>query len=151
MNNIFSNQNLSNPFLPSNSVNSSVYATIHTTIGTEFCKLYYNKMAGGVNCVLELFNPNVSCSLAGNDVFGSYNLLTWYTNQGIHHFEYNKISGISIPINNNEIMVSVHGFFKGVGLWNQISSWTRFNEIFILENIGNNKFCVKNYIVRTIS
>jgi hypothetical protein len=125
-------------------------APSYITIGSEFCKLYYSKLKNGVNNIHELFDPNVICSVEGNELCGSYNLLMWFVNQSIHHFDYRNVSGISLPFNNNEILVSTQGMLKAIGFWGQESGWTRFNEVFILENIGNNRYVVKKYIIRTI-
>lgn len=136
MNNIFPNRNSHN-----------IYS--HTTIATEFCEYYYELIRNNVNSVFEIFHSNVTCTVEQQELVGSYNLLVWFTNQGIHHFDYDSINKVSQPISSNEILINVHGVFRAVSFWGETTQWFRFNEMFILENIGN-EYLVKNYSMQTI-
>lgn len=120
----------------------------YNLIGFEFAKIYYDRMTCGVNTALDLFNPNVLCTFEPDEVVGSYNWLIKMTSTGAAKFEYANVKGSSQPLNNFDVLVSVKGNLRGVGLWNQyVSSWLNFNETFVLERHGNN-FNIKNYILR---
>ena len=133
-----------------NNINNNYKNQHLINIVAEFYKYYYNHTVHGINTVFEIFHPNISCMVEGNYLQGSYNLLIWFANQGIHRFEYNNLSGISQILNNNDILINVNGCIRTISLWNQSTNWLRFNELFILENIGN-KYVVKNYIISTFN
>lgn len=119
-------------------------------IGEEFCKCYYSKTINGINTIIDLFHPGALCTVEGEELVGGYNLLLKLANLGISRFEYNNVSGITQPISNSEIIVTVNGTLRGIGYWGQVNQWVKFNEVFILENIGGSRFIVKNYMIRAV-
>lgn len=127
--------------------------TITKNIGEEFTKCYYDKIGQGVNMIVDFFHPKALCSLYDNEIIGGYNLFLKYINLGIARCEYSKISGCTQTVNDKEILITVTGVYRTVGYWGQTSPWLQFNEVFILENIGNigeYKYVIKNYIVRLV-
>lgn len=131
----------------------SFYNTINPqyhSVGHEFAKVYYDRLAHhGVNMAFELFSHNVLCTIDCDEFRGSYNWLLKMTRAGISKFEYCNISGTCQPLPNFEILVTVQGTFRGIGLWGQnTSNWLQFNETFVLEKNGDT-YLVRNYILRT--
>jgi hypothetical protein len=118
-------------------------------IGEEFCKCYYSRTIQGVNTAIDLFHPDVLCTVDGEEIRGNYNLLMKFVAMGIARFEYNNVTGTVQPTNNNELILTVNGYLKSVGYWNQAYQWIKFNEVFVLENIGS-KIFIRNYMIRTV-
>lgn len=112
----------------------------------DFCTCYYGKMSEGINTAFELFHPNVIFTIDGYTSQGSFNLLTYLVNQGVHHFEYDNLSVTYQSINNTETLFNANGLLKIISLWGQETNPTQFNEICILERIGNTYY-IKNYVI----
>lgn len=119
-------------------------------IAQEFVKVYYDRMAHhGVNVVFELLGQNVLCTIDSEEFRGSYNWLLKMTRAGVSHFEYRNISGTCQPLTNFEILITVQGNLRAIGLWGQhIGNWQQFNETFVLEKNGDT-YQVRNYILGT--
>ena len=119
-------------------------------ITTNFCNVYYSKAASGINTLLDMFHQNVSCTIQGENIIGSYNLLLNLTNQGICRYDYANISYTSQIISNNSMLINTTGIFRGIGFWNQATDYIRFTESFIIEYDGLS-WVIKNYTIKTIS
>ena len=133
----------------------NVFALQPLNIGQEFAKVYYNRMmVSGVNGTIDLFNPNVICTIDSEELVGSYNWLLKMTKAGIARFEYQNISGSYQPLISNQMcgndyLIVVNGNLRAVNLWGYlISDWMRFNETFILGKYGDN-YVIRNYILST--
>jgi hypothetical protein len=105
-------------------------------------------MTTGINTILDLFHPNVKCSIEEDEFIGSYNLLLNYTNKGIAKFEYHDISYITQSFN-NFLIISVYGYIRSIGFYGNISSWNKFNEIIILEYIEQS-YMIVNYMIKSM-
>lgn len=120
-------------------------------VGQEFAHRYYTTTSTqGVNVALDLFQPNVTCTMDSDEFTGSYNWLLRLTRAGASRFDYQNLTGVSQAVGTYEILVHVSGLLRVVGLHNQYgTNWLRFNEVFLLERQGSN-YQVKNYILRIL-
>jgi len=131
-------------FGTSNNINISL---LYSKIAEDFCKYYYTKISNNsLQDVLPLFHNDVICTLNGEEFKGNINWLLKFTKHGVYKLQYLNIIGSSQPLNNTQILISVKGIVKGISLWGTSANWRNFNEIFVIENIGANKFIIKNYM-----
>ena len=121
------------------------------SIGEAFVKIYYEKMNQGINHAMELFHPNVLCTLGNESFQGSYNWLLKMVNANTGKIEYRGLSLISHPISNydlNGILINVTGFIKVNGYWGEmVINGAKFSEVFIIEKFNDN-YLIKNYILK---
>ncbi|AYV83547.1 MAG: hypothetical protein Hyperionvirus8_31 [Hyperionvirus sp.] len=120
-------------------------------VGEAFAKIYYEKMTQGVNCALDMFHPNVLCSLDGDNFEGAYNWLLKMVNANTGKIEYSNLSLTShYDFGGNKVLVNVTGSLKVSGYWGQIiTKGSKFSEVFILEKFGES-YLIKNYILKVI-
>ena len=117
-------------------------------IAYEFSKLYYSQMSLGINHAIQLFHPDVICTVNGEEFTGAYNWLLKFANLGIARFEYMNITGAS-QLLNGYIIVTIKGTMKPHVFHQRVTNdGIRFSEFFILEkNMG--RYFIKNYIIST--
>ena len=122
----------------------------HHNIAKEFCNFYYLNMSiRGLVEILHIFDPMIQCNYLGIEFLGMQNVLIKMHTDGICKLQYDKLTQLSLQIDELTMMIQVCGLCQAVNFNGMLSNICIFNESFIIKFI-NGRFVVVGYIFKLL-